>query len=542
MSEINNNCAKYAVIIGNNNYEGSGLGNLNFCANDAQAFYDALLQYAKYDEENIMLFSDGGHIAAKPVYYTDILSAVKEMCSKATENDSILFFFAGHGTRDEKDSYLLTKEYRSNVINDSSITMKKINEYFSNSAAKFKLRFFDACHSGRFGVRGLSNPSVETDLAIDAEGWATLASCREEQYAHELSQIGHGVFSYFLIRGLSGDASINNENVSLDNLKVYVMNQTISFTRKIGVEQTPVFSGEQAGTLILSVISNKEKDKISEILNKIEQSNVQELEPVSNDTEKLISQLANLLKTDNESQAFIAKNQEEKLNFISNLVSYSHEWAKQQAEIFTKQLPSNSKLIEELCIIQKAPLNRELAQFLNNSKVRTAIEWNFSHSTETRYKKENYTEVQEPTGFYSTNKKITRHYSKDAPYEVDVIDGITQYSNTPHSTVLLTFEPGSHLYPQCCMVVSAVPTTFGIYSICYFASSELDKDMKELWNENSFSLRFIYAVPIQKDLKKVQQSKLDQALAEFISFIEETSKIRKIQLSNLGAVPNTDLA
>jgi uncharacterized caspase-like protein len=101
---------RYAVVVGINDYSESDAGNLAYCAADAEAFYEALITYCEYDPVHVSLFSDGVHEKARKPSRSDILAAVASMSSKATDEDSILFFFAGHGTRDTRDSYLLTAD------------------------------------------------------------------------------------------------------------------------------------------------------------------------------------------------------------------------------------------------------------------------------------------------------------------------------------------------------------------------------------------------------------------------------------------------
>src|SRR2546421_1951730 len=109
-SQANGNSAvsakRYAVIVGVNDYTEAGIGSLSFCAADAETFYDALLTYCQYDPECVVLFSDGIHRDAQKPLRSNILAATADMSNHATEEDSILFFFAGHGTRDARDSYL----------------------------------------------------------------------------------------------------------------------------------------------------------------------------------------------------------------------------------------------------------------------------------------------------------------------------------------------------------------------------------------------------------------------------------------------------
>src|SRR5436305_11013652 len=95
---------RHAVIVGINNYSGTGIGDLAFCTADAEAFYDALITYCEYDTDCVTLFSNGSHKKARTPSRSDILAAIATMSNRATEEDSVLFFFAGHGTRDTKDS------------------------------------------------------------------------------------------------------------------------------------------------------------------------------------------------------------------------------------------------------------------------------------------------------------------------------------------------------------------------------------------------------------------------------------------------------
>src|SRR5438270_3929807 len=104
-SQANGNTAvsakRYAVVVGVNDYTEAGIVNLSYCAADAEAFYDALLTYCEYDPDCVVLFSDGLHNAACRPERSDILATIANMATRATNEDSILFFFAGHGTHDE---------------------------------------------------------------------------------------------------------------------------------------------------------------------------------------------------------------------------------------------------------------------------------------------------------------------------------------------------------------------------------------------------------------------------------------------------------
>lgn len=520
---------KLAVIVGVNDYSGTNLQNLRYCAADAEAFYEALIHYANYETQYVRLFSDGLNLVSSPPTYSDVLSAVQEMCTNATEDDSILFLFAGHGTRDEKDSYLLTKEYRSNVISDSSISMSKINEYFKQSPAKFKLRFFDACHSGRMGVRGLANPNVETDLAVMADGWATLAACREDQFAHELPDIGHGVFSYFLVKGLSGEASISNGLVTLDNLRVYVMDQTISLTKKLGLEQTPVFSGEQAGSLTMSIGKVAEVPKLPETLTAIQSVQLDQIEPVADDASKLLEQLRVISQRRTEVERFVTQDQNLKMTITRDLTDQLYEWAKRRCETNAALTPELS-FTTQIASIRKMPLNPTLARFIYKSKIKDAVEWMMTTQTETRRERRPYNRMQ-MAGMMNNDEYMTVTY--------EVAGDIYEGSDHPKSSIELSCVPNNHLMPKSSMIVALMPSTFGVYLLVYFASTSLKKQMEESWSPESFSVQLLQALTVTEipNLESI----LNEMHARFLSYTVESAVARQTNLVQIGAAPDTSL-
>lgn len=520
---------RYAVVVGVNDYTGSPSVHLDFCTDDAEAFYDALIHYCHYQPDHVTLFSDGSRDQAVKPAYTDILSAVKAMCVTATENDSILLFFAGHGTRDDRDSYLLTREYRSNVLSESSIPMARVNEYFTNSHAKFKIRFFDACHSGRMSRRGavvLPNPRVEAHLAVAAQGWATLAACREDQYAHELEGIGHGVFSYFLVKGLAGEASVDDAHVSLDNLKVYVMDQTIELTRKLGLEQTPVFSGEQAGSLTLSIVEPSSNNHLPVALERIMSIGADQLAPAPANTPTIFDELRSALSTTPASAAFIAPSQKRKLEIAEGLTQQVLSWAQSRVQDAKASLPDGADFAAERISVSKSPLGLRITEYLDRSPIARELEWEHT-----------YVNVPVPP----RTKDLYSSLLGRTEYE-RTLTGLKETQGYPPSVVLLRFLPANILSPICGMTIAIVPCTFGLYVLCYFASTQLNKGMEERWEESSFSVRLLTAIPLDADAHPALVRQLDELYAGFVSFAVESVRSRHLWLEKLGATPGTRLA
>jgi uncharacterized caspase-like protein len=95
-----------------------------------------------------------------------------------------------------------------------------------NSKAKHKIVIADACHSGSLRSATKSTPASDIisgyyealDNSTGGSGTAILVSSKAEETSQERSGIRHGVFSFYLIKGLSGEADTDNDNVvSLTN-------------------------------------------------------------------------------------------------------------------------------------------------------------------------------------------------------------------------------------------------------------------------------------------------------------------------------------
>jgi uncharacterized caspase-like protein len=116
--------------------------------------------------------------------------------------------------------------------------------------AKRVLVFTDACHSGgisvNFTTRGLgkSEPNLVNqyleDLSKTKEGIAVFTASAAGEVSQEYPEFSHGVFTYYLLKGLEGKADYNNDyTVTINELMQYVEEQV---KRKTHGAQNPTRS------------------------------------------------------------------------------------------------------------------------------------------------------------------------------------------------------------------------------------------------------------------------------------------------------------
>jgi hypothetical protein len=509
---------RYAVVVGINDYSGTGVQDLSFCSADAEAFYGALLTYCEYDPVDIILFSDGSHEAAKKPTRSGILAAVADMSRRATNQDSVLFFFAGHGARDPQgpvDSYLLTQEVQTSVIANTSIPMNMINDYFKESKARFAMRFFDACHSGRSGIRGpLVNPDVKKHFIVDAEGWATLSACKEDQSAYEDPDIGHGIFSYCLIKGLEGGAATSNGIITFHSLTTYTVEKTIEITKARGLPQTPVSGGYQAGSLLLATLPPDPPTDIPLALVKVQETTIDQLKPTSDKVPQFIAdyRAANVpLNPD-----YIALSQEKKLAFGKKLVERVYEWCQGQERQYHEQLEDIMTITVKHQSIQPCPLNLQLAEYIENSSIKTAVEFLPTYKTKL------------------IKQKFLAFAVLMGPEYEEILDGIKEKQGYYDSAVQLTIKSYEPLMPVCGMVIAIVPSSFGLYLLRYSCSTSINHVQCEHWDTTTFTVRALHAIPFSDEDGVGILKELQDIYPQLVSYLAESCSAKRAYLQSIG--------
>jgi hypothetical protein len=86
---------------------------------------------------------------------------------------------------------------------------------------------------------------------LRAEGVTILSACKVNEVANECVELGHGVFSYQLARGLAGAACNPSGVVTLDGLYRFVHQEVTAWGLSRGLNQTPWRMSEGVGDPIL---------------------------------------------------------------------------------------------------------------------------------------------------------------------------------------------------------------------------------------------------------------------------------------------------
>lgn len=263
----------YAIIVGINAYEDPAIGDLRYAEADARAMANALTdpRTGLFAPENVILLTTDAQDPHLRPTRPNVFEALTNMSERLSSQDRILFFFAGHGTTEEKadDTYLLPQDAPLNTARYQGLRLKgEILDILENCPAQKKIIIVDACHSGlRKYVRGerdLELVSTGIQTALEAfenrgSGRVVFASSSRNQISHEDEDLGHGVFTYYLVEGLNSLATSPTSEADKDldghieagELFEYVAQRVESWcTAKRRGLQTPRSSYDDAGASI----------------------------------------------------------------------------------------------------------------------------------------------------------------------------------------------------------------------------------------------------------------------------------------------------
>jgi len=86
-----------------------------------------------------------------------------------------------------------------------------------------------------------------------SRGRVVITASGPNEVALESPDLGHGIFTYYLLEGLAGKADRNGDGlVTVSELYEYVEDQVDRKAREAGGRQRPLMKGEIEGTLPLS--------------------------------------------------------------------------------------------------------------------------------------------------------------------------------------------------------------------------------------------------------------------------------------------------
>ncbi|WP_420315792.1 caspase family protein [Ekhidna sp.] len=219
----------HILAVGINEYQNQSL-NLNYARKDASSFSEQMKDQGEAIYSRVELHQ----IYDKEATKQNILNKIAELKEKVSVNDVFVFYYAGHGSMVDGNFYLVSSSasrlYDNSKINEYGIKASALQQAMLDIKALKQLIIMDACQSGG-SVEVLAQRGAPEEKAIAqlsrSSGIHVMAAAGSEQYATEFESLGHGLFTYALLKGLSGDAdgAPKDGKVTIYELKSYLDDQ-----------------------------------------------------------------------------------------------------------------------------------------------------------------------------------------------------------------------------------------------------------------------------------------------------------------------------
>ena len=248
-----------AFIIGINNYQ-NGISPLNTAVNDAKKLIEILREKHGYEVWECL-----DEVATLSNFNKFLDQTLPE---QVTENDRLLFYFAGHGVAlngdDGPAGYLIPQDAKLGDTN-SYLPMTKLHDAFHQLPCRHFLGILDCCFAGAFKWSStrdlLTSPEVihqeRYDRFITDPAWQIITSSASDQKAldnfnldSERGQIGnHSPFASALLEALEGAGDIyppatngkpaGDGVITATKLYLYLRDRVEIPTEKCRLRQTP---------------------------------------------------------------------------------------------------------------------------------------------------------------------------------------------------------------------------------------------------------------------------------------------------------------
>lgn len=255
----------WVVAIGVDRYRDPKIDALRFPVADASAVYDYFGRAFHVPESQLFLLIDE-HATLRA-----IKSLLGTQLARLANNpeDTVVLYFAGHGLAeggagsidaDQLSKYLLPYDAERDDLYSTALDVDEVTNIVRRLIPDRVVVIIDSCFSGAAGGRSPFDPrerprGVVTAEFLDrmvaaAKGRVVLTASGANEVAGERTDLGHGIFTYYLLSGLGGDADADrNGEVDVDELYRFVSDRVTAATNG---KQNPVKRAPQSvGSIVL---------------------------------------------------------------------------------------------------------------------------------------------------------------------------------------------------------------------------------------------------------------------------------------------------
>jgi hypothetical protein len=166
---------------------------------------------------------------------------------RVKDNKTDLYiYYAGHGAPDIKENkaYLIPYDGDPNYASQTGYEMDELYEHLGNLGARSTTVFLDACFTGAnresdILLAGARPVFMEVDASATRDV-TVFSAAGGKEISSAWPEKKHGLFSYYLMKGMRGDADANSDKqITVGELGDYVKENVSDMAGMLDREQTP---------------------------------------------------------------------------------------------------------------------------------------------------------------------------------------------------------------------------------------------------------------------------------------------------------------
>ena len=241
-----------ALIIGIGTYE--NVIDAAYADKDALVFRDYATEKLGIPDNQIkLLINNEAEIG-------EVLLGIRKWVRRSTKPDKtdVYVFFAGHGLATATgEAYILPYDGRPEVdlLDRTALLQKELFAEIDKAKPRNVTIFLDACYTGkaRTGEVLMADANYRP-IAIRAvddgmpDNFTLITASSGDEFSGPLEEMKHGLFSYFLMKGMEGEADANKNNeITAGELHTYVQTNVI---QQSSGSQTPELQGDATRVLV----------------------------------------------------------------------------------------------------------------------------------------------------------------------------------------------------------------------------------------------------------------------------------------------------
>ncbi len=243
---VRENKNAFALVIGISRYREKAIPGIKFASHDAKIMAKYLEKVRGIPRKNIKVLID------EEATKGDFEAYFEEWLPRRVKKDSTVFvYYAGHGTPDPKTQEAFLVPYDGHPdFTRKLYPLKRVYAALNTLSSKEIIVMLDSCFSGAGGRSiiqvGARPMGITLEDPLLAGGKVIVfAAAAGSQVSSDYEKVKHGLFTYFLLKGMGGEAGLSDTNrngeVSLEELSRYVAVQVSEVAiRDLNREQTPV--------------------------------------------------------------------------------------------------------------------------------------------------------------------------------------------------------------------------------------------------------------------------------------------------------------